>query len=60
MLQNFLKYSLLYKHRLFIILTYPQDASKINAKHVGVFKHISDTKKNEDEISPQKLDEKAY
>ena len=49
MLQDFLEYSLLYKHRLFSILTYPQDASKINAKHVVVFKHISDIKKNEDE-----------
>lgn len=59
MLQNFLEYSLLYKHRLFSILT-SQDASKINAKHVVVFKHISDIKKNEDESHHKNEMKKRY
>ena len=33
--QKFLEYVVLYKHRLFCTLSYPEDASKINAKHVG-------------------------
>ena len=36
-LQKFLEYFALYKHRLFCTLSHPEDASKINAKHVGFF-----------------------
>ena len=39
--QKFLEYVVLYKHRLFCTLSYPEDASKINAKHVGFFNQIS-------------------
>ena len=39
--QKFLEYVVLYKHRLFCTVSYPEDASKINAKHVGFSNQIS-------------------
>ena len=42
--QKFLEYFVLYKHRLFCTLSYPEDASKINAKHAGFFNQISEMK----------------
>ena len=43
--QQFLEYVVLYKHRLFCTLSYPEDASKVNVKHVEYFNQISEMKK---------------
>ena len=37
--QKFLEYVVLYKHRLFCTLSYPEDASKVNAIHVRFFNY---------------------
>ena len=38
----------IYENRLFCALSYPKDASKINAKHVGFFNQISEMKQKFD------------